>query len=272
MKCKNCGAHYSSAELRCPYCGTRNEKGFRWKRHREKAQTEYARTEAAVKEKLPLMVANRVANVLLVVCAVVLVGSLLASLIYFGAVVPIYRRVNKSNWEAQMQAFYEAGELGQLSEFMNERELSGTEYYAYTQATLLNFDYENMMKARAVLMQGYEQGQEQDAWELYYCASGILNAASSILSLDMPAYPELAPENAALYAEYCREAEALCRGLLGLTQEEVAALAGRGYCLTDEGTGTVEAIEADDYRWGRGAYVYEKTPLLQAVLEREAWK
>ncbi len=272
MKCKNCGANYSSAELRCPYCGTRNEKGLRWKLHREQAQTEYARTEAAVKEKLPLMVANRVANVLLAVCAAVLAGSLLLGLVYFGVVDPLHRWASRSSWETEMQTLFEAGELGRLNAFMDEHGLSGTEYYAYTQAAILNFDYENMMEARASLMQAYEQGEEQDAWDMYYYISRILNSASSILSLDIPAYPELAPENEALYGDYCREAEALCRGLLGLTEEEVAALAGRGYCLTDKGPDTVEVIEADDYRWGRSAYVYEDTPLLQAVLEREAWK
>lgn len=38
MKCKNCGAHYQTEELKCPYCGTENMTGQEWKEELEEAQ------------------------------------------------------------------------------------------------------------------------------------------------------------------------------------------------------------------------------------------
>ena len=62
MKCKACGAHYRSRELRCPYCGAENPKGKQWKAQRDSAEQQYRELEQTEGSSLRLQAANRVLN------------------------------------------------------------------------------------------------------------------------------------------------------------------------------------------------------------------
>ena len=62
MKCKKCGAHYRTRELRCPYCGTANPKGEQWQTQRESAEKELQQLEDTRGKDLRLQAAHKAVN------------------------------------------------------------------------------------------------------------------------------------------------------------------------------------------------------------------
>lgn len=275
MKCKNCGSNYPTRELRCPYCGTENKKGVLWAMRREQAEADYRAAEAEVRRKLPIEIADGVANRLLAVTGGLLALFLAVTLllaVFSGGFRQLSNKLHREALEAQMAALFAEERFGELNALMDEKELSGQDYYAYTQICLLHFDFDHMLQARADFLQAVDSGEMLDDWHMRYFIARMVNRASSILTLDIPAYPELAPENRAVYQRYCAEAEALCRALLGMTEEETAALRGEGFLLAKEGPETVEAIDPDSYLWGWPSYLTDDMPLMDAVIAREAWK
>ena len=270
MKCKNCGADFPAKELRCPYCGTPNPKGRLWADRRERAEQKYEATRQQVERELPLSVAYRVAGrirgILALILVVIFLGVCLWALVtaYGGK---LRNKLQREKLETQMAELYEQERFGELRALMWDRELSGQDYYAYTQMCLIHYHYEEFTQRRMELFQG-EKREERES----DCVERILSEASEILALDMAAYPDLAPENEEVYNRYCLDITTFLRAMLGMTEEEVLSLSGQGYVPAKEGPDTVTPIEESDYNWGCGVYFSGDEPLITKILAEGAWK
>lgn len=79
MICKKCGYDYPAKELKCPYCGEPNPLGEKWRNEENLARKETLLAKAKIIHSMPLYVADKVMNViLLVVVAVTAITILVA--------------------------------------------------------------------------------------------------------------------------------------------------------------------------------------------------
>ena len=270
MKCKNCGANFPTKEVCCPYCGTLNPKGKRWADRMDQAEREYRETREQVIKELPLQaayrVAGRVRTILAAILGVILLGMVLWALLsnYGGK---LRNRVQRERLETRMAELYGQERFGELYKLMNDRELMGQDYYAYSQMCLIHYGYSEFCQSRMELLQGKVREEYLDS-----TIERLLSRAGELLVLDISAYPELAPENQQVYDRYCLDVTTFLRTMLAMTEEEVLSLSGQGYVPTREGSDTVEPISETDYNWGRRAYFYSDSPLVAKIAAEEAWK
>lgn len=270
MKCKNCGANFSARELNCPYCGTPNPKGKRWADQMDRAEREYRAAREQVTKELPLQVAYRVAGRVRTILAAVLGLIVLAVVLW--ALISDYggrlrNKAQREQLETQMAELYSQERFGELYRLMGNRELFGGDYYAYSQMCLIHRDYSEFCQGRMELLQGSVREEYLDS-----AIEQLLSQAARLLALDISAYPDLAPENQAVYDRYCLDVTTFLRAMLGMTEEEVLSLSGQGYVPAAAGTDTVRPITESDYEWGRRAYFYSDSPLVAKVVAEEAWK
>ena len=79
-----CGYDYPAKELKCPYCGEVNPLGEKWKNEENLARKETLLTKARVIHSMPLYVADKVMNVILLVITAVTALTFLVLAIVFG--------------------------------------------------------------------------------------------------------------------------------------------------------------------------------------------
>ena len=246
MKCKNCGANYRAKEEKCPYCGTANPRGLRWKQEKQTAEAEYARVSSEEVPLLRLRAANRVLN------RVLIAEAALFALAFLGVVAAFFltdaahkagNRLNETKIEAEIETLYASEQFGALYEMMDERDLFGQEHYEASQMVLLYSQYERFEESRLELFRAAEKNdvdEDDITW--------LIGRMNNVLNADIPAYPELTERNRAHVEEYRADVLAFAEAMLGMTEEERAVLQ-QDYIPMDE----------------------EKT-LVDAVLERRAWE
>lgn len=246
MKCKNCGANYRAKEEKCPYCGTTNPRGLRWKQEKQEAEAEYARVSSEEAPLLRLRAANRVLN------RVLIAEAALFALAFLGVVAAFFltdaahkagNRLNETKIEAEIETLYASEQFGVLYEMMDERDLFGQEHYEASQMVLLYSQYERFEEARLNLFRAAEENdvdEDDITW--------LIGRMNDVLNADIPAYPKLTERNRAHVEEYRADVLAFAEAMLGMTKEERAVLQ-QDYIPLDE----------------------EKT-LAAAALERRAWE
>lgn len=205
MKCKNCGGNYKTRELECPYCNTENALGKIWMVKRSEAELAYEREKAELGKFLvsPYML-NRILNRALVIL------GLLYAVIFLGAYLVCLIEPQLENWHfkaneekitARMEAYYVAGEFEKLYEYMEEECVDFKEFYTYTQAALLNNEYNRYLEQR---MHYEALSDEEKETDTYYLESAI-NSSKKVYSLDMGIYDETDERNRELYESYRKE-------------------------------------------------------------------
>ena len=65
MKCSKCGYDYPAKETKCPYCGEPNKLGMEWEKEEDETRKETLLTKAKVLHSMPLYVANKIMNIIL---------------------------------------------------------------------------------------------------------------------------------------------------------------------------------------------------------------
>ena len=65
MKCSKCGYDYPARETKCPYCGEPNKLGMEWEKEEDETRKETLLTKAKVLHSMPLYVANKIMNIIL---------------------------------------------------------------------------------------------------------------------------------------------------------------------------------------------------------------
>ena len=243
MKCKGCGANFPSRELTCPYCGRENHRGLSWFSHRQAAEEAYQQALAQSGVSLRRIAANRIVNrVLFGIIALFLLTVLLVFLYFFAAegLSRLSVALRQDAIYEELDQLYREERFGELYALLDEKDLFGEETYAYSQMALLHRDYLDFQESRL----SFFLDEEIDDFTVEY----LLSKANDLFSGDIPAYPELTKENLVHLEVYRREAEGFCRGVLGLTEEEMALL-------------------YQDY-----LYYSDEEALAAAILERRAWE
>ena len=244
MKCKNCAANYKTRELKCPYCGTENLLGRIWQVERTQAEWNYEKEKKEVKKKIfsPYM-ADRILNrcLVVIVCLYIVSIAVVFLVFYLG---DVFQKAafakNKDKIEAQMAAYYDAGEFEKLDLYMDDKILDHKEYYAYTQATILNFDYNRYMEYRLGFLALSEEEKLEDDYYLEYA----LENSRNVYNLECGIYDEPVPENEALYEFYRKEIMAYWVGTLQLSDEEIECLTDRDVYYVEEMDSIIEGIKA----------------------------
>lgn len=248
MKCKNCGGDYRTIELICPFCGTENVVGYIWMAQRSEAELEYECARKAAGKKASPYVINRIlgriAVVMTGICILVYASvGIFYLLMYSGNY--IYKTFHHSEVIETMATLYEEQRLPELYLHMEKYNLMGEENYAYTQAALMNFDYEWFVNHKLKFCSMDEEERQQDQYYISY----LISWGAGICQRNTGRYQELDPMNQTLYDKYYMEVTDFWRYSLGMTEEEI------------ERAATDESMDSADY-----------DELAELLKERRAWE
>lgn len=224
MTCKSCGGNYRARELLCPFCGRENALGRVWKARRDEAEQAYEAARKEAGRRYSPYVADRILSRVLAL-------EILAGIVFFllvggfslaeGLCREAYVSLRGESIARELEALAQEREFVQMETLLDRWGLYGREeFYPWCQASLMARDYESFTEHRIAFLAMDEEEKREDDYHLEYS----IRDAQDILTLDCGLYSELAPENRALYEEYCREASAYLTWTLGCTGEELAAL------------------------------------------------
>lgn len=148
MKCVNCGAELGLDALKCPYCGTDNEMAKRRAESLKKLQEHNEELEKKVIEESKAMIWYRVhkrINLALFLIGVLIFGGLFC-------ISHFTKESRRAENEAQLLAYYEAGQLEEIYWYMNEKDLWGDGYDYGTIA----FIWDDYNEAKQYFAKGFE--------------------------------------------------------------------------------------------------------------------
>lgn len=158
MKCKNCGADYSSYELKCPYCGTPNPIGLNRKKQKDDIDRKFTmlkwqeliRSESDIHVKV-LGRAVAAMIVLTVICIVVTT--------FFGVRQEMNdrpehsRNQTKSEIEADIQECVDTENYRQIQYILMDNDVPYNEYMEYRALSRISENMENYRDAKVNLQE-----------------------------------------------------------------------------------------------------------------------
>ena len=134
MICKKCGYDYPAKELKCPYCGEVNPLGEKWKNEENLARKETLLTKARVIHSMPLYVADKVMNVILLVITAVTALTFLVLAIVFGlGGIHITRQHNQASVQEAEELFTAEDYVG-LYDYLKSHQVYGQEGFKNIQS------------------------------------------------------------------------------------------------------------------------------------------
>ena len=215
MKCNNCGALLDADQLVCPYCGRANQVAADRKKELDKIEKENRSLRKEVlsksREQIRYKIHKRVNLALLAVFVLVVVFSFVAYLFTEEQV------WNREGGEADMNRYYEAGDLENLYLCMNFADLYDPEKYPdYGHAALIWNDYMDCQIYFASAYEEYEKTGFYDAWALEKCIDCGCDVLTGNLSY---IYEELSEENKKKLTPYQEQVYILFTGALQIPEE-----------------------------------------------------
>ena len=147
MICKKCGYDYPAKELKCPYCGEVNPLGEKWENEENLARKETMLTKARVIHSMPLYVADKVMNVILLVITAVTALTFLVLAIVFGLEgIHITRQHNQASVQEAEELFTAEDYVG-LYDYLKSHQVYGQEgFKKYTERVRLYDDYHAFLR------------------------------------------------------------------------------------------------------------------------------
>lgn len=233
MKCINCGADFQTADLKCPYCGTVNEIGADWQAERVHYKNQYEKILQEIKAYGPMYVANKIVNKALVIFAIamaVLTFVYMLPAIFEDVSLWAKRTAAGNLIEDKMEEYHKEGQWNDLRILMDEYQMYSSEYYVYTQAAILQRQYNDYQMYKMKFMDLSEEEKQEDD---FYLEQSI-DDALDVYFVNSGSYHELQPENEAKIAEFQAEIEEYLRYMLGITEEEFAYILEEEYIYSDE--------------------------------------
>lgn len=161
MKCVNCGAELGLDVLKCPHCGTDNEVAKKRAESLLKLQEHNEELEEKVIKESKAVIWYRLhkrINLALFLIGVIIFGGLFC-------ISHFTKDSRREKNEAQLLAYYEAGQLEEIYWYMNEKDLWG-EGYDYGTIAFIWDDYN---EAKQQFAKAYEQYVNTG----YYSTSGL---------------------------------------------------------------------------------------------------
>lgn len=149
MKCVNCGAELGLDVLKCPYCGTDNEVAQKRAQSLSKLQEHNEELEKKVIKESRAVIWYRLhkrINLALFLVGVIIFGGLFC-------ISHFTEDSRREKHEAQLLAYYEAGQLEEIYWYMDEKDLWGEGYdYGY-----IAFMWNDYNEAKQHFAKAYEQ-------------------------------------------------------------------------------------------------------------------
>lgn len=127
------------------------------------------------------------------------------------------KRFNEYLREEIMEQMYEDGLYGELDYAMESWNLDASDYPEYTQMTILNYYYQQFQVNSMNCIQAMDQGLTPDDYDLEYSVKN----ARKLLKPDIPAYPDIYPENQEQLSIWQEEALIYLIGILDFTEEDL---------------------------------------------------
>lgn len=227
MICKKCGYDYPAKKLKCPYCGEVNPLGEKWKNEENLARKETLLTKARVIHSMPLYVADKVMNVILLVITAVTALTFLVLAIVFGLEgIHITRQHNQASVQ-EAEELLVAGDYTGLYDYLKSHQVYGQEgFKKYTERVRLYDDDQAFMRDlfRIQEVLDWPAGQQmRPNWVKYVLLDG-----KDILEMEKDfSYRGLEyEENKEYYDDMKQDVAAALLGTLGMTEEELADLMG----------------------------------------------
>ncbi len=190
MKCPNCGGEVSVNEIKCSYCGTPNPEGLAFQGEVRKRRRFNVQLKQQIEKQMALPLKIRVLNLSLVVLAILFFVLLLFNLVLY--------------------MFLEGV-------FTPEPEESPAE----TQAYLLQYDYDQFLHHSMSCMEELEKGLLPSTYDMEY----TIREAQSLFYPDIPAYPDIYPENEEALENWQEEARIFLIGTFGFADAEFQLMA-----------------------------------------------
>ncbi len=222
MKCENCGADYLADLQFCPFCHTVNPEWFTRQAKEQELEHKKEQTVRKVRRQFATIWRDSLCSRFLTGAIMLFVGLIAA--VFIAAFImegsgSLSRKIHIDKYERQMEEYYQAGEYGQLYAYMSDKELTGTDYYAYTQAGLMYSYMQNYrISAYELLDDMKDDGHirsDSDIWSVMHYASQVIKRSG--------VYEKIDTRNQALFDEYSDEIRTYVRTYLKLTDEELEA-------------------------------------------------
>ena len=134
MKCSKCGYDYPARETKCPYCGEPNKLGMEWEKEEDETRKETLLTKAKVLHSMPLYVANKIMNIILLLAVVLLVVLFLVFFI-LGYVDEKHTEHQKRSASVEAaEEIFKTGDNAALDAYLHEYEVYAEDgYEKYTE-------------------------------------------------------------------------------------------------------------------------------------------
>lgn len=134
MKCSKCGYDHPARETKCPYCGEPNKLGMEWEKEEDETRKETLLTKAKVLHSMPLYVANKIMNIILLLAVVLLVVLFLVFFI-LGYVDEKHTEHQKRSASVEAaEEIFKTGDNAALDAYLHEYEVYAEDgYEKYTE-------------------------------------------------------------------------------------------------------------------------------------------
>lgn len=222
MNCVSCGALITSKHKKCPYCGAKNPEYERKSIILKGLDAEKREAEAETKRTFKTIWQDKLCNICLVASIALFVlsfAAIIIGIIIVGGVRELMLKFNYKEYQTQMDAYFNAGEYGQLDAYMDDNELFDYENnYRNGQAALM-YSFMTEFRVNVYPYIEYLHGKNVD---LRYRKSAwtILYDAQKTLCWQLSVYPDIHPENQAQYDSYRKEIKDVLITYFNLTEEE----------------------------------------------------
>ena len=248
MKCSKCGYDYPARETKCPYCGEPNKLGMEWEKEEDETRKETLLTKAKVLHSMPLYVANKIMNIILLLAVVLLVVLFLVFFI-LGYVDEKHTEHQKRSASVEAaEEIFKTGDNAAFDAYLHEYEVYAEDgYEKYTERVDIYDRYSHFIEDVMDLRE--KSDWESDKTPRAYEVEDILYYAHEILLQDDYRISEIEfQENQKYFSEIQQNTIATLMGTLEMTEEEVN-----------------EFVKCDRY------YDEEET-FVKIIFERKGWE
>lgn len=194
---------------------------------RSEVEIEYEKKRREVGRKYSVYVIDRILTRSILITVIVFI---LAIFVMFtgewivGKIAVVRNELKKNEIEARLKEYYAKEEYEQMDNYMSKMKLDSKEYYGYTQATILDYYYNEYLNHKYSFLSMSSDEQWEDDYHLRYAISNSL----MVYQLDCGIYDEPDPLNFELYEKYQKEILSFWIATLKLTNEEVESLMEEG--------------------------------------------
>lgn len=224
MKCAKCGYDYPAKELKCPYCGEPNPLGVKWQEEEDDARKNTLFTKAKIIHSMPMYVADKVMNIILIIPVAFFVIFFLVSLIQLKAEELHETHQQKLASVEKAEELLQNNENEALSVYLHEYEVYGNEKFEkYTERDRLYSEYLDFLTSAMNIRQMDEWGKAETPPQ--YLVQSIMDESHEILKEDSYRFRDLKYEENREYLRTMQQnVTAYLMGSMDMTEEEIVEL------------------------------------------------